>query len=425
MLKSLKSLHVQVLIAIAAGISLGYFYPQVGDSMKPLGDGFIKLIKMIIAPIIFLTIVSGIAGMGDLKKVGRVGAKTLIYFEVITTAALIIGWLVVVIVQPGVGMNVDVSNLDTKAVAAYATASKNLSTIDFLMNIIPTTVVDAFTKGDLLQVLLISLMFGASLTKMGEKGRSVLNLINEITRVFFGMVHQIMLVAPIGVFGALAFTIGRFGIGSLIALAKLLGVFYATCLLFIFIVLGPVAWWVGGFSVLKFISFIKEELLIVFGTSSSESVLPRMLEKMEKLGCSKSVVGLVIPTGYSFNLDGTSIYLTMAAIFLAQATNTDLSFMQQLTIITVLLLTSKGASGVTGAGFIVLAATLSMIPTIPVAALAVIFGIDRFMSQGRALTNLVGNGVATIVMAAWENELDRDKMNRILNKEESISMDGH
>ena len=424
MLNQLKSLHVQVLLSITIGIALGHFYPQSGEAMKPLGDAFIKLIKMIIAPIIFCTIVGGIAGMGDLKKVGRVGFKTLIYFEVITTIALIIGWAVVVLLEPGTGMNVDVSKLDTKAVAAYATASKSMSTVDFLMNIIPTTMMDAFTKGDLLQVLLISLMFGGALTKMGEKGQRLLDLINDITKAFFGIVHQIMVLAPIGVFGAMAFTIGKYGIASLIPLAKLLGVFYATCLFFVFAVLGPVAWWVGGFSVIKFISFIKEELLIVLGTSSSESVLPRMLEKLEKLGCSKSVVGLVIPTGYSFNLDGTSIYLTMAAIFLAQATNTDLTFIQQLTILTVLLLTSKGASGVTGAGFIVLAATLSMIPTIPVAALAVIFGIDRFLSQGRALTNLVGNGVATVIMAAWEKELDRDKMNRILNKEETISLDG-
>lgn len=408
------SLHFQVFVAIAIGILLGHFYPALGAKMKPLGDAFIKLIKMIIGPIIFCTIVSGIAGMDDMKKVGRVGAKALIYFEAVTTFALILGWGAVTFLQPGAGMNVNVSALDTKAVATYATAAKSQSTVDFLMHIIPSTVVDAFAKGDILQILLFSIMFGGALSAMGQKGRQLSGVISEITVAIFKIVDMIMKVAPVGVFGAMAFTIGRYGIASLGPLGKLLGVFYLTCIFFVFAVIGPIAKW-AGFSITKFITYIKEELLIVLGTSSSESVLPRMMVKLEKLGCSKPVVGLVIPTGYSFNLDGTSIYLTMAAIFLAQATNTDLTWVQQATVIAVLLLTSKGASGVTGSGFIVLAATLSMIPSIPVAALAVIFGIDRFMSTGRALINLVGNGVATIVVSKWENELDIEQLNRELN----------
>jgi aerobic C4-dicarboxylate transport protein len=416
-MKHFKSLHVQVLLAITFGIALGHYYPQAGESMKPLGDAFIKLIKMIIAPIIFCTIVVGIAGMGDMKKVGRVGAKALTYFEVVTTFALVMGWAVIKFTHPGAGMNVDVSKLDVKSVAAYTTAAKSQSSLDFFMNIIPTSVVDAFAKGDILQVLLFSLLFGWALSKMGERGKGLYSIINDTTKAFFVIVDIIMKLAPIGVFGAMAFTIGKYGIASLLPLAKLLGIFYATCLAFVFFVIGPIAYW-SGFSLIKFISYIKEELLIVLGTSSSESVLPRMIDKLEKLGCSKSVVGLVVPTGYSFNLDGTAIYLTMGALFLAQATNTTLSFGQELTIIAVLMLTSKGASGVTGAGFIVLAATLSIIPGIPVAAIALIFGIDRFLSQGRALTNLVGNGVATIVVAAWEKELDRDQLNRVLSGEE-------
>jgi len=407
------SLHFQVFVAIVVGVALGHFYPSVGESMRPLGDAFIKLIKMIIGPIIFCTIVTGIAGMDDMKKVGRVGAKALIYFEVITTLALIMGLVAVKIFQPGVGMNVDVSALDTKVISAYTTAAKSQSTLDFFMNIIPSTVVDAFAKGDILQVLLFSLLFGAALSMMGKKGRNVYLLISDVSHAFFKIVDIIMKVAPLGVFGAMAFTIGKYGIASLGPLGKLLGVFYITCIIFIFVVMGPVAKW-AGFSLLKFIAYIKEELLIVLGTSSSESVLPRMIDKMERLGCSKPVVGLVIPTGYSFNLDGTSIYLTMSAIFLAQATNIELTLVQELTIIAVLLLTSKGASGVTGSGFIVLAATLSVIPGIPVAALAVIFGIDRFMSTGRALTNLVGNGVATIVVSKWEKELDTAQLHKTL-----------
>ena len=408
-----KSLHFQVLVAIIIGIAFGHFYPSAGASMRPLGDGFIKLIKMIIGPIIFCTIVSGIAGMDDMKKVGRVGAKALIYFEVITTIALIIGLVVINLTKPGVGMNIDVSALDTKAISAYTTAAKSQSSVDFFMNIIPSTVVDAFAKGEILQILLFSIMFGGVLSAMGKRGKAMFGLINDFTLALFKMVDVIMKVAPIGVFGAIAFTIGRYGLASLGPLGKLLGIFYVTCILFVIVIIGPVCKYCG-FSLFKFVAYIKDELLIVLGTSSSESVLPRMMQKMEKLGCSKPVVGLVIPTGYSFNLDGTSIYLTMSAIFLAQATNVDLTIVQELTIIAVLLLTSKGASGVTGSGFIVLAATLSIIPSIPVAALAVIFGIDRFMSTGRALTNLVGNGVATIIVSKWENELDHSMLDNEL-----------
>ncbi|WP_371381521.1 dicarboxylate/amino acid:cation symporter [Sporomusa aerivorans] len=408
-----KSLHTQVFLAIILGVGLGHLFPAVGENMKPLGDGFIKLIKMIIAPIIFCTIVTGIAGMDDIKKVGRVGAKALIYFEVVTTFALIIGLFLVNWLQPGAGMNVDVSKLDTKAIAAYTTAAKAQSSVDFFMNIIPNSVVDAFAKGDILQVLLFSVLFGWALLAMGKKGEAVFGLISDISHSLFVIVDIIMKVAPIGVFGAMAFTIGKYGIASLGPLAKLLGCFYATCAFFILVILGSIARW-AHISIFKFLAYIKEELLIVLGTSSSESVLPRLMEKLEKLGCAKSIVGLVVPTGYSFNLDGTSIYLTMAAIFVAQATNTELTLMHQLTILAVLLLTSKGASGVTGSGFIVLAATLSVIPGIPVAGLALIFGIDRFMSLGRAITNLIGNGIATIVVSKWENELDVKKMKQTL-----------
>ncbi|WP_371361512.1 Aerobic C4-dicarboxylate transport protein [Sporomusa rhizae] len=409
-----KSLHTQVFLAIIVGIALGHFYPSLGESMKPLGDGFIKLIKMIIAPIIFCTIVTGIAGMDDIKKVGRVGAKALLYFEAVTTFALIIGLFLVNWLQPGTGMNIDVTKLDTKAIAAYTTAAKAQSTVDFFMNIIPTSVVDAFAKGDILQVLLFSILFGWALLAMGKRGETVFNLVSDISHSLFIIVDIIMKIAPIGVFGAMAFTIGKYGIASLGPLAKLLGCFYATCAFFVLVVLGCIAKW-ANVNILQFLAYIKEELLIVLGTSSSESVLPRMMEKLEKLGCSKSIVGLVVPTGYSFNLDGTSIYLTMSAIFVAQATNTELTLMHQLTILAVLLLTSKGASGVTGSGFIVLAATLSAIPGIPVAGLAIIFGIDRFMSLGRAITNLIGNGIATIVVSKWENELDLAKLQQTLS----------
>ena len=417
--KFYKHLYFQVLVAISIGVLVGYYYPGTGAAMKPLGDGFIKLIKMIIAPIIFCTVVSGIAGMDDMKKVGRVGGKALLYFEVVSTLALVIGLAIVTLIQPGAGFNADVTKLDTKALASYTTGAKSLSTTDFLMNIIPNSVVDAFAKGDILQVLFFALLFGFALSAFGEKGKPVTRLIDQLSHVLFGVVGIIMKVAPIGAFGAMAFTIGKFGLGSLSKLGMLMGSFYLTCLVFIFVVLGTICK-LCGFSIVKFIRYIKEELLIVLGTSSSESVLPRMMVKMENLGCTKSVVGLVIPTGYSFNLDGTSIYLTMAAVFVAQATNTPLTITQTLTILTVLMITSKGAAAVTGGGFITLAATFAAIPTIPVAGLALILGIDRFMSEARALTNLVGNGVATVVVSRWENELDLTRLQRVLDNESDL-----
>lgn len=404
-----KSLYFQVLVAIAIGITLGVMAPELGAAMKPLGDGFIKLIKMIIAPVIFCTVVMGIAGMEDMKSVGKTGGYALLYFEIVSTLALVIGVVVINLVKPGAGMNIDPGTLDAGAVATYATAGESQSTVEFLLNVIPTTVVDAFARGEILQVLLFSLLFGFALHALGESGKPVFNFVDALSHVLFRIIGYIMKVAPIGAFGAMAFTIGRYGVESLISLGALMLCFYATCLLFVFVVLGLIAR-LHGFSIWKFVVYIREELAIVLGTSSSESVLPRMIHKMEMVGCRKSVVGLVIPTGYSFNLDGTSIYLTMAAIFLAQATNIPLSLMDQLGLLAVLVLTSKGAAGVTGSGFIVLAATLSATGTVPVAALALILGIDRFMSEARALTNLVGNGVATIVVAKWRGQLDEKKM---------------
>jgi aerobic C4-dicarboxylate transport protein len=415
-------LYVQVLTAIVLGVVLGHFYPHLGEAMKPLGDGFIKLIKMLIAPIIFCTVVHGIASMEDLKKVGRVGLKALIYFEVVTTLALIVGLIVVNILQPGVGMNVDARTIDTKSIQVYTTKAGQQGTVEFLMHIIPNTVVGAFAEGEILQVLFFAILFAFGLFMLGERGRPVLAFIDIVSHTFFGIVGIIMKVAPIGAFGAMAFTIGKYGVATLISLANFMLAFYVTCLLFVFVVLGAVAA-LSGFSIFKFIRYIKEELLIVLGTSSSESVLPRMIAKTENLGCEKSVVGLVIPTGYSFNLDGTCIYLTMAAIFLAQATNTPLTVWQELGIIGVLLLTSKGAAGVTGSGFIVLAATLASVGTIPVASIALILGIDRFMSEARALTNLIGNGVATVVVAKWEGALDERMLHRRLNQESDVEAD--
>jgi aerobic C4-dicarboxylate transport protein len=409
-------LYVQVLTAIVIGILLGHFYPDIGAAMKPLGDGFIKLIKMLIAPIIFCTVVHGIASMEDMKKVGRTGLKALIYFEVVTTLALIVGLIVVNILQPGVGMNVDVRTIDTKSIQVYTTKAGQQSTVEFLMHIIPNTVVGAFAEGEILQILFFAILFAFALSMLGERGRPVLAVIDIISHTFFGIVGIIMKLAPIGAFGAMAFTIGKYGVGTLLSLAQLMIAFYVTCLIFVIFVLGGIAW-LAGFNIFKFIKYIKEELLIVLGTSSSESVLPRMIAKLENLGCKQSVVGLVVPTGYSFNLDGTCIYLTMAAIFLAQATNTELTLWQQLGIIGILLLTSKGAAGVTGSGFIVLAATLASVGTIPVASIALILGVDRFMSEARALTNLVGNGVATVVVAKWEKSLDEDRMRRVLDHE--------
>ena len=409
-----KSLYVQVLFAVTVGVLLGHFHPELGAKMKPLGDAFIKLIKMIIAPIIFCTVVVGIAGMEDMKKVGKTGGLALLYFEVVSTVALLIGLLVVNLIQPGSGMHVDAASLDTKAIAAYTEPGKMKGTVDFLMGVIPTSVVDAFAKGDILQVLLFSVLFGFALHKFGGRGTMVFDFIEKSSHVLFDIVGIIMKVAPIGAFGAMAFTIGKYGIGSLFSLGKLMGTFYLTCLLFVFVVLGLISR-LHGFSIVKFIRYIKEELLIVLGTSSSESVLPRMMEKMENLGAKKSVVGLVIPTGYSFNLDGTSIYLTMAAVFIAQATDTPMTLVQQLTLLAVLLLTSKGAAGITGSGFIVLAATLSAVGGVPVAGLALILGIDRFMSEARALTNLVGNGVATLVVAKWTGDLDMQRLQQGLD----------
>ena len=411
-----KILYFQVLAAVVIGVLLGHFYPSLGTEMKPFGDAFIKGIKMLIAPIIFCTVVLGIAGMEDMKKVGKTGGLALLYFEIVSSIALVVGLVVVNMLQPGAGMNIDPASLDTKAIAAYTGPGKMGTTTDFLMNIIPSSAVDAFAKGEILQVLFLAILFGFALHKFGGRGTMVFDLIEKTSHVLFDMIGVIMKFAPIGAFGAMSFTIGKYGIGSLFSLGKLMGSFYLTCFLFVFIVLGIIAK-INGFNIFKFVRYIKEELLIVLGTSSSESVLPRMMEKMELLGAKKTCVGLVIPTGYSFNLDGTSIYLTMAAVFIAQATNTPMTLMQEVTLLLVLLLTSKGAAGVTGSGFIVLAATLSAVGDVPVAGLAIILGIDRFMSEARALTNLVGNGVATIVVARWTGELDQKQLTRVLNKD--------
>ncbi len=409
----MRSLYVQVLLAIALGCALGYLAPETGTAMKPLGDGFIKLIKMVIAPIIFTTVVLGIAGSEDLKRVGRTGGLALLYFEVVSTIALVVGLVVVNTVQPGTGMNIDAKTLNAASIAEYAKPGKMGSTQDFLLHIIPTTFVDPFAKGEILQVLFLALIFGIALQRIGGRESFVFKLIEQTSELFFGIVKIIMYAAPIGAFGAMAFTVGAYGLGSLLSLAKLMGTFYLTCLVFIFGVLGLIARF-HGFSIFRFLRYIREELLIVLGTSSSEAALPRMMAKMEALGAGKSTVGLVIPTGYSFNLDGTSIYLTMAAVFLAQATNTPMTLTQQLTLLAVLLLTSKGAAGVTGSGFVVLAATLSAVGDVPVAALALILGIDRFMSEARAITNVIGNGVASIVVAAWTGDLDRAVLNERL-----------
>jgi aerobic C4-dicarboxylate transport protein len=408
-----KILYLQVLFAIVVGILLGVYDPGLAAKMKPLGDGFVKLIKMIIAPVIFCTVVAGIAGMQDMKKVGRVGGKALLYFEIISTLALVIGLIVANVIQPGAGFNVDASHLDTKSISDYTSRTHSLSTVDFLMNIIPNTFIDAFAKGDILQVLLISILFGVALSLLGERGRPITKFVDDMSHVIFSVVGIIMKAAPIGAFGAMAFTIGKYGLASLLPLGKLIGSFYLTSALFVLVVLGTVAYFTG-FSILRYIAYIKEELLIVLGTSSSESALPALMRKLEKLGCSKSVVGLVVPTGYSFNLDGTNIYMTMAALFVAQATNTDLTLTQQLTILLVAMLTSKGASGITGAGFITLAATLAVVPTIPVAGMTLILGIDKFMSECRALTNFIGNGVASVVVSKWEGELDHETLQREL-----------
>ncbi|WP_421142881.1 dicarboxylate/amino acid:cation symporter [Aeromonas dhakensis] len=423
--KIVSSLYFQVLLAITLGVILGHIYPDLGADMKPLGDGFVKLIKMIIAPVIFCTVVTGIAGMESMKAVGKTGAIALLYFEVVSTIALIIGLYVVNLLQPGAGMNVDPATLDASAISAYAEQAKAQGIIPFLLDVIPGSVIGAFASGNILQVLLFAVLFGFSLHHIGEKGKVIFNVIDSFSQVIFGIINMIMRLAPVGAFGAMAFTIGKYGIGSLVQLGQLIACFYITCLLFIFLVLGSIAR-ANGFSILRFISYIREELLIVLGTSSSESVLPRMLVKMEALGCKKSVVGLVVPTGYSFNLDGTSIYLTMAAIFIAQATNTPLDLFQQVTLLVVLLISSKGAAGVTGSGFIVLAATISAVGHLPLAGLALILGIDRFMSEARALTNLIGNGVATLVVARYCDQLDEQQMHEALNNPPlAVKVDQH
>ena len=401
-----KSLSAQVLFAILVAIVLGYISPAKAIAMKPLGDAFIRLITMIIALVIFCTVVSGIAGMQDMKKVGRVGGKALLYFEVVSTIALLIGLVVGNVVKPGAGFNINPATLDPKAVAEYAGPAKAQSVTDFVMHIIPNTVMDAFAKGDILQVLLLAILFGFALSIVGQRSKLIVDLFSALTHAVFGVINILMRLAPIGAFGAMAFTIGRYGLASLGPLVRLIATFYVTCILFVLIVLGAVAFF-AGFNIVKFLLYIKEEILLVLAVSSSEPALPTLMEKMERLGCSRALVGLVVPTGYTFNTDGTSIYMTLAALFVAQATNTHLTLAQQLTLLAVAVLTSKGASGVQGAAFIALVGTMMVIPTIPVAGMALILGIDRFMSMFRALINMVGNGVATVVVARWENELDR------------------
>lgn len=402
-----RNLTVQVVIAIILGILFGHFFPANGEQMKILGDAFIRLIKMVIAPIVFFTVVNGIANMGDMKKVGRIGGKALLYFEIVTTAALAIGLIVVNLVKPGAGIDASSASGDiSKYTEAAAEPGHGIT--DFLLNIIPDNVVGAMAAGELLPILVFAILFGLSLTAMGEKAQPVIALFDKLSHAFFGIVNMIMKVSPVAAFGAMSYTIGKFGIGSLLSLGKLMGSVYITMALFIIVVLGSIAR-AYGFSIFKFIRYIKEEILLVLGTSSSESALPRMMDKLEKYGCSKSVVGLVIPTGYSFNLDGTSIYLSMAALFVAQASGVDMTIWQQLTLLGVLMLTSKGAAGVTGSGFITLAATLAAFPSIPVAGMALLLGVDRFMSEARAITNLIGNGVATVVVAKMEKEFDPDR----------------
>jgi aerobic C4-dicarboxylate transport protein len=414
-----RSLYLQVLVAVAVGALIGHLFPAFGASLKPLGDAFIKLVKMLIAPIVFTTVVTGIAKMGDLRKVGRVGLKGLVYFEVLTTVALAIGLMVAKIVQPGAGMDVNPATLDAKAVATYTTGAAQHSTVDFLLNIIPKDVADAFARGDILQVLLFSVLFGVALAALQDTAKPVIELVDGLSAVLFRIVGLVMKVAPVGAFGAMAFTVGKYGIATLLSLGKLIACFYATSSLFVIVMLGLVMKWCG-LNLFKFLRYIKEEIFVVLGTSSSESALPLMMKKMERLGCSKPVVGLVVPMGYSFNLDGTSIYLTLATLFVAQATGTHLTLGQELEILAVLLLTSKGAAAVTGGGFITLAATLSAVGTIPVAGLALLLGIDRFMSEARAITNLIGNGVASVAVSRWEGELDTARARSVLDGREPV-----
>ena len=409
-----RSLYAQVMLGIVLAIILGNFYPATAVAMKPLGDGFIKLIKMMIALVVFCTVVSGISSMGSMKKVGRVGGKALLYFEIVSTLALLIGMAVGNILQPGAGFNADPAKLDVKAIAQYAGAAKEQNSVDFVLNIIPNTFIDAFAKGDILPVVFISVLFGYALTVLGERGAPLRRAIDSATAVVFAVVNLLMRLAPIGAFGAMAFTVGRYGISSLGPLLKLVGVFYLTSAIFVFVVLGIISA-IAGFNILKLLNYIKAEIFLTLGTSSSDPALPSLMEKLERAGCSRPVVGLVVPTGYVFNTDGTSIYMTLAALFVAQATNTHLDIEQQFALFGVAILTSKGASGVTGAGFVALVATLGVVPSIPLAGMALILGIDRFMSEARALVNMIGNAVATVVMARMEGELDRDRLRLALN----------
>lgn len=404
-----RVLYIQVLIAVFIGILIGWFFPDTGKALKPLGDGFVKLVKMIIAPIIFCTVVHGIASMSDMKRLGRIGLKAIIYFELVSTLALFIGLIVVNVMQPGAGFNIDPATLDPKVGKTYAEQAHSLNATEFLLNVIPMSFFDGLARGDILQVLLIAILSGFAISFMGEPGRPILEFIEKAAKVFFGIMYIIVKVAPIGALGAMAFTVGSYGLGALGKLIELMLGFYLTAIIFVVVVLGAIAAYTG-FSIFRFINYIKEELLLVLGTSSSEAALPGIMEKMRRLGCSESTVGLVIPTGYSFNLDGTNIYMTMAAMFLAQATNIHLGLSSQLTLLLVAMLSSKGATGVTGAGFITLAATLAVVPTVPIQSLALIVGIDRFMSECRALTNFVGNGVATVVISRWEKEISKEEL---------------
>ncbi|WP_373746485.1 dicarboxylate/amino acid:cation symporter [Neisseria dentiae] len=412
--KFYQVLYVQVIFAIVVGILLGHFYPAFGESLKPLGDAFIKLVKMIIAPVIFLTVVTGIAGMNNMASVGRVAGKAMAYFLTFSTLALIVGLVVGNIIEPGAGLNIDPSTLKSDKVSEYVEKAQDSTITAFLMNIIPTTVVSPLTNGNILQVLFVAVLFGIALASVGDKARPIINLLQELSAPVFKMVSMLMKFAPIGAFGAMAFTIGKYGISSISSLILLVATFYITSLLFVLVILGAVARY-NGFSIVKLMKYIREELWLVLGTSSSEAALPTLMQKMQRAGCEKSVVGLVVPTGYSFNLDGTNIYMTMAALFIAQATNTDLTITQQVTLLLVAMLSSKGAAGVTGAGFITLAATLSVVPGLPVEGMALILGIDRFMSECRALTNLVGNACATVVVARWDKALDKEKLDAALN----------
>ena len=408
-----RVLYAQVLVAVVLGVLLGWQFPEAGKAVKPLGDAFIKGVKMLIAPIVFCTVVHGIASMGNLRRLGRLGFRTLLYFEIVSTVALLVGLVVVNLWRPGAGFNIDPTTLDPQIAASYADKAKHLGATDFLLNIIPRTVFEAFVTGDLLQVLLVAILVALALIGLGPQGAPLLAGIEQLSQLFFGVMNLVVKFAPIGAFGAMAFTIGSYGLGALGKLLELMACFYATALFFVLVVLGGIAR-MAGFSILRLLAYLKDEWLLVLGTSSSETALPGLIRKLERLGCSRSTAGLVIPTGYSFNLDGTNLYMTLAALFLAQATNTPLDWHQQLTLLVVAMLTSKGASGVTGAGFVTLAATLAAVPSVPLASLALIVGIDRFMSECRAITNLIGNGVATLVIARWQGELSADALRTAL-----------